>query len=370
MANSSAHCATDCSRRAQATSARRRPSGVCSSSTHVGLTTTRTPPSRMARPTGMLARAGTVPRTSVARLTASGKSQCPSTAVSRRCTEVASSGLTAAPSLFPTYVLLHSHAGEPCGTQAETHPLLWGICRRVFVRLAPVTHRETVDVARAVRKVQADLAANLHIQIGIVLVHHGDRRVGVGLQVAELHPPLRRVHQNFLAIQHEPDRRDLRPAFRADRGQRGEIRLLQELLNIFGQLHSASPPASYAGAASSYSGSLRLPSPIGREPARAGSSARLPGTRPPRPPPMPLEPDCHARSSSPRPVSPWGNWSRVLPAERPSSPSRPPLIALWIWCARQRRSLDSRWSTPSIPTGSPDRRPRHSRSATRWAGRH
>src|SRR5213594_4000825 len=67
------------------------------------------------------------------------------------------------PSLFPTYVLLHSHAGEPCGTQAETHPLLWGICRRVFVRLAPVTHRETVDVARAVRKVQADLAANLHI---------------------------------------------------------------------------------------------------------------------------------------------------------------------------------------------------------------
>src|SRR5207249_1330243 len=67
------------------------------------------------------------------------------------------------PSLFPTYVLLHSHAGESGGTQAETHPLLWRIRRRVFVRLATVTHRETVDVARAVLKVQADLAANLHI---------------------------------------------------------------------------------------------------------------------------------------------------------------------------------------------------------------
>src|SRR5439155_2470123 len=191
MANSSAHCATDCSRRAQATSARRRPSGVCSSSTHVGLTTTRTPPSRMARPTGMLARAGTVPRTSVARLTASGKSQCPSTAVSRRCTEVASSGLTAAPSLFPTYVLLHSHAGEPCGTQAETHPLLWGICRRVFVRLAPVTHRETVDVARAVGEVLADIAANLHKSTGVVLGQQCVARVGGGLPVCGVCPALR-----------------------------------------------------------------------------------------------------------------------------------------------------------------------------------
>src|SRR5437867_6002675 len=65
-----------------------------------------------------------------------------------------------------------------------------------------------------------------------------------------------------------------------------------------------------------------------------------------------------------------GNWSRGLPAERPSSPSRPPLIARWIWCARQRRSLDSHWSTPSIPTGFFYSRRRHTRSATRWAGRH
>src|SRR5581483_328763 len=106
-------------------------------------------------------------------------------------------------------------------------------------RLPEVLLRERVDVRlRLVAGVAVDDAAlDLGAVVAVLRVDPRERHPGLALQVARLLPAERRVDEDVAVLRLHPDRRHLRRAVGVDGGEVPELRPLDRLADLLGQLN-------------------------------------------------------------------------------------------------------------------------------------
>ena len=78
---------------------------------------------------------------------------------------------------------------------------------------------------------------NLDVALTVRGVDDADGDAGVAVQVARLLAPFRRVDQHVRAVMVDPDRRHLGRTVFHQRDELGEMRLVEEALYVFGELH-------------------------------------------------------------------------------------------------------------------------------------